>query len=188
MQTRRHFIGFLGLAAFTLPALLGFSHCTSENGALRSLRDVLTKLESAFNLLSTLGLANAIVQAVAKYLESVASFVDQAVAVLEDLGLSTAQRAAKILDLGAQVALPHFEDSRVQAALLTVQAAVSVFLNLFHPPTPAEVPLNQKNKETLSAIETEATNDGKDVEKWAMAHPEAAPQEEKPQHKPEGKH
>jgi len=159
----------LGVSSITL---LGLSQCNGEGDTLKRLREILTKLEAAFKLLSVMGLANEVVQAAAKYLESVAQFVNQAAETLEDAALSTAQRAAKILSLGAQVALPHFTDPRVQNSLLVVQQAVSLFLSLFQASNPPTVPINDKTRKTLADIERDASQDNNDVVKWAAApHP-----------------
>ena len=154
-------------------ALLSASQCnTSETGALNALRDILNKVEAALKTLILIGLANEVVQAAAKYLQSVTAFVNDAAATLENEALTVAQRAAKILSLGAGIALPHFEDARVQSALLTVQAAVALFLNLFQPANPANVKVSDSTRRTLSKIETDAHSDSLAVEQWAKSpHP-----------------
>jgi hypothetical protein len=189
MPTRRQFVvRFVGLT-ITLPMLLGFSQCKSENSALTALRNILLKLEVGLKTMMGMGLINDVIQAAAKYLEEVATFVNKAAEILEDTAISSVERAAKIVNAGTQIALPHFEDPRVQSALLAVQSAVAMFLKLFQPPNPAEVKLNDTTKNALHQIEQEATNDGRDVEKWASSsHPEPTEEQKPEPKKPGGKH
>jgi hypothetical protein len=176
--SRRQFVqrgaSFLALSLSTF-SLLGLSQCNSgESDALKNLRNILNAVESALKFLVGMGLVNELVQIAAKYLTSVTTFVNAAAEVLEDVTLSAAQQAAKIVSLGAGVVLPHVNDPRVQSTLQTVQAAVMLFLQLFQSPNTVSLKLDDKNKRTLDKIEKDAAKDGNDVERWA-ASPHPAP-------------
>lgn len=162
-------ISFVGLAIAS-PLLLSLSQCNSdENKALNSLRNILNAVESALKALIALGLAHDTIQTAAKYLESVTTFVNTAAETLEDAALNAAQKAAKILDLGAKVTLPHVDDPKVQSILQTVQGAVAAFLSFFQPSNPTEVKLEPRSKSLLDDIEHDAQKDQADVVKWASS-------------------
>jgi hypothetical protein len=170
ISRRRFFLAALTLAGAA--GLLNFSNCMTESGALKALRQVLNKLESALKTLMAMGLVSDLIQAAAKYLESVSAFVHQAAEVLEDNLLSAAEKASKIIQLGASVVLPNIPDAKVQSILQNVQAAVALFLALFAPPKPAAVELTEHSREALHQIEVDASRDQADVVKWASApHP-----------------
>lgn len=179
METdRRQFLqralSFLGLV-ISAPLLLSLSQCRSnENEALNSLRNILNAVDSALKALIALGLAHDTILAAAKYLESVTTFVNTAAETLEDAALSTAQKAAKILQAGNNVALQHFDDPKVRNILQTVQAAVAAFLSFFQPAKPTEVKVEPRTKKVLDDIEQDAQKENADIVKWA-ANPAATP-------------
>lgn len=167
-MTRRKFLPILGTLAgcfFTLS--LGQCHEETGGESIQKLRTILNQVEASLKILIAFGLANEVIQQAAKYLESVTAFVNGAAEVLENTVLSVAEKAAKIVAISATVALPHFNDSRVQDVLLKVQTAVDAFVAIWRAVNPPEVKLTATTRKLLDQIEHDAQHDSTVVEQWA---------------------